>query len=123
MAREVLSVLFVCMGNHCRSPATLAVARKVAAERRARLIAAISDLANTPLQAIELAVALLRDRRVDPGPVLSRLESSVAKLRELSLTLGKWRAESGDSEGELPLAFDAHQELHEAIEGKTKEPL
>jgi protein-tyrosine phosphatase len=28
-----ISVLFVCLGNHCRSPAALAVAQKVAAER------------------------------------------------------------------------------------------
>ncbi len=28
-----ISVLFVCMGNHCRSPAAQAVAHKVAAER------------------------------------------------------------------------------------------
>jgi protein-tyrosine phosphatase len=31
---QPIAVLFVCMGNHCRSPAALAVARKVAAERR-----------------------------------------------------------------------------------------
>jgi protein-tyrosine phosphatase len=30
---QPISVLFVCMGNHCRSPVALAVARKVAAER------------------------------------------------------------------------------------------
>jgi protein-tyrosine phosphatase len=30
---QPISVLFVCMGNHCRSPAALAVAHKVAAER------------------------------------------------------------------------------------------
>lgn len=30
---QPISVLFVCMGNHCRSPAALAVARKVAADR------------------------------------------------------------------------------------------
>jgi protein-tyrosine phosphatase len=30
---QPISVLFVCMGNHCRSPAVLAVARKVAADR------------------------------------------------------------------------------------------
>ncbi|MBI5090266.1 MAG: low molecular weight phosphotyrosine protein phosphatase [Actinobacteria bacterium] len=33
MPIEPISVLFVCMGNHCRSPAVLAVARRVAADQ------------------------------------------------------------------------------------------
>jgi hypothetical protein len=50
----------------------------------ARAFMMLSDLANTPLQTIELSVALLRRRMPDAGPSLTRIERALARLHDLS---------------------------------------
>jgi hypothetical protein len=53
-----------------------------ALERLARTLLALRDLANTPLQTIEIGVALLGHNTGDLRPLLERIERAVTKLRE-----------------------------------------
>jgi hypothetical protein len=53
-----------------------------ALERLARTLLALRDLANTPLQTIEIGVALLSHHEGDLRPMLERIERAVTKLRE-----------------------------------------
>jgi hypothetical protein len=53
-----------------------------ALERLARTLLALRDLANTPLQTIEIGVALLGHTQGDQHPLLERIERAVTRLRE-----------------------------------------
>ena len=56
----------------------------IATQRLARTFLALRDFTNTPLQTIQLAIALARRRCADLGPVLDRVERSVDRLNRLN---------------------------------------
>jgi hypothetical protein len=55
--------------------------------RRAEVLLAVRDLANTPLQTIALTAASLRARHPDLAPQLARLERALQRLDELNRAL------------------------------------
>lgn len=80
-------------------------------ERLARVFLAVRDAVNTPLQTLELSVALLRKRHPETEVTAVMLERSVQRLRSLTQRLGSadplvvWREgdESFDAEAVLQL--------------------
>jgi hypothetical protein len=88
--------------------------------RMARLLLALRDRANTPLQTIELAAGLLLRRHPDAAPEIERLRAALRRLRALSGRLGgydeliAWRA--GDE------SFDADEVLRRIETAGTGEP-
>ena len=72
--------------------AALAKAQAEGLERFARLVLAVRDSANTPLQTIELTVALLRRDGAEPR-LLDRLARSVARLTAIGRALEMLQAD------------------------------
>src|SRR4051812_38470356 len=58
-------------------------AEAAAAQRLARAFLAIRDFSNSPLQTITLGLALLHRGQAQFGPIIERMERSLARLREL----------------------------------------
>jgi len=56
-------------------------------ERLARLFLAVRDQANTPLQSIEIASAVLEERFPEAGEDVERIRRAVARLRDLTRML------------------------------------
>lgn len=63
---------------------------KEAAEERAAAFLALRDLANTPVQILMLASAMLRERCPDALRQVNQIDDGIAKLRELSDQLGAY---------------------------------
>lgn len=91
-----------------------------ALERLARLFLVVRDATNTPLQTLELGLALLRKRAPEHASTLTAMERAVERLRALSQRLGiadpllVWREgdESFDAESMLQrLEADLVREL------------
>jgi hypothetical protein len=59
-----------------------------ALERLARLFLAVRDATNTPLQTLELSIALLRQRSPESEPTLAAMERAVQRVRSLTQRLG-----------------------------------
>jgi hypothetical protein len=62
----------------------LARAEAESLERVARLLLVLRDGANTPLQSLELAVTLLRQRAPDNAALLNTMERALTQLRALT---------------------------------------
>ncbi|HEX5750232.1 MAG TPA: hypothetical protein VFZ09_28635 [Archangium sp.] len=90
-----------------------------ALERLARLFLAVRDATNTPLQTLELSIALLRQRSPESEPTLAAMERAVHRIRSLTQRLGSvdpllvWR--EGDE------SFDADAMLRHLEEDLARE--
>ncbi|HYO59524.1 hypothetical protein [Archangium sp.] len=90
-----------------------------ALERLARLFLAVRDATNTPLQTLELSIALLRRRSPESEPTAATMERAVQRLRSLAQRLGSvdpllvWR--EGDE------SFDADAMLQHLEEDLARE--
>lgn len=90
-----------------------------ALERMARLFLAVRDATNTPLQTLELGLALLRKRHPEVAASLAPMERSVERLRALAQRMGiadpllVWR--EGDE------SFDAESMLQHLEEELARE--
>ncbi len=97
----------------------LASAEAESLERVARLLLVLRDGANTPLQSLELAVTLLRQRSPDNGVLLNTMERALTQLRTLTQRMAiadpllQW-----DSQDE---SFDVEEELRVLEESLTRE--
>jgi hypothetical protein len=69
-------------------------------ERLAHVSLIVRDLANTPLQTLTLSLAVLRQRNIEAGPILDRMERAVQRLQALGRTLSRY--EAGGPETEPP---------------------
>lgn len=84
-------------------------AESAAMQRAARVVLAVRDLSNTPLQTIALATAIAKERHPDLVPVMEGVERSLARLTDLDRALreeerrARWsrREESFDGKGTL----------------------
>jgi hypothetical protein len=77
-----------------------AQAKTASLELMARKFLAVRDLTNSPLQSVELTVALLKTRHPESQAQLERLERQLARLRQLSVVLSqyepqRWAPEDG----------------------------
>ncbi|MFY0572073.1 hypothetical protein ACN28E_50725 [Archangium lansingense] len=94
-------------------------AEAAALERLARLFLAVRDATNTPLQTLELSIALLRRRNPETEPTTAAMERAVERLRSLAQRLGSvdpllvWR--EGDE------SFDADAMLRHLEEDLARE--
>jgi hypothetical protein len=94
-------------------------AQAEALERLARFFLAMRDATNTPLQTLELGLALLRKRHPGVAPSLAPMERSVERLRALAQRMGiadplvVWR--EGDE------SFDAESMLQHLEEELARE--
>jgi hypothetical protein len=69
----------------------IARAEKLGAERLARTLVAVRDLANTPIQTIEMCHEILRVGGSEAHPEASaRLQRAIERLRKLSLLLARY---------------------------------
>ncbi len=90
-----------------------------ALERLARLFLVMRDAANTPLQTLELSIALLKRRSPESASTTDTMERAVHRLRSLTLRLGSadsllvWR--EGDE------SFDADTMLRRLEEDLARE--
>ncbi len=79
-------------------------------EALARIFLAVRDRANTPLQTLEVGVALLEKRHPDAAPIAARMERALSRLRSLSGTLSRHRPidwEPGAQPPDLDALLDA----------------
>jgi PAS domain S-box-containing protein len=65
--------------------------RAALSEQQVRKFAAVRDLANSPLQSIELTAALLRRKHPDSSHELDIVERSLDRLRAVSTLLARYR--------------------------------
>ncbi|HEX8699320.1 MAG TPA: hypothetical protein VF815_10825 [Myxococcaceae bacterium] len=97
----------------------LASAEAESLERVARLLLVLRDGANTPLQSLELALTLLRQRSPDNAVLLNTMERALVQLRTLTQRMAiadpllQW-----DSQDE---SFDVEEELRVLEESLTRE--
>src|SRR5262249_42826529 len=68
-------------------------AESIATQKLARTFLALRDVRNTPLQTIELAVAIVRRRCPDEGPVFDRIERSLDRLYRLNRVLSAYESQ------------------------------
>lgn len=94
--------------------AAKAEAEAAARTRVARLLVAAGDLANSPLQTIELSIPLLRAAGGVPEAVLARIQRASERLRSVSNVLGRYDAHAG--KGREGLSLDALAILEEAVD-------
>jgi hypothetical protein len=105
--------------QHIEHRLRLASAEAESLERVARLLLVLRDGANTPLQSLELCVALLRQRSTDNAALLNTMERALAQLRTLTQRMAiadpllSW-----DGEEE---SFDVEEELRGLEESLTRE--
>lgn len=113
---------FVAVGLALYRQRRLALEREVATaraeivgkERLARTILALRELANTPIQTIELCTEILRVRGPSADPeVLARLQRAVQRLRELSELLARYQ--SGVTWDVADTSIDALAELEGSV--------
>jgi hypothetical protein len=97
---------FLLYGHQLRRQASerraaSAHAEALALERVARLVLSMRDLANTPLQIIELTVALLRKRQAHE-PLVARLERAAERLVAIGQALESERLDLLGDDGAAP---------------------
>jgi hypothetical protein len=98
--------------DHLRDDLVDTQAKSQALGAVAQRLLAISDLANTPLQILELNVPLLKDAK--PGESLLRVERAVGTLRRWHRLLDREAAQlTWSSEEE---SFDAQAVLHKTVD-------
>jgi hypothetical protein len=78
------SIVAVAMFAH-RLKTLKAIEERNLAEERTRVFLAIRDLANSPLQVIELSAALIRKKHPDASYLVTRMEQSMSKIRRLTI--------------------------------------
>ncbi|WP_224240301.1 hypothetical protein [Hyalangium gracile] len=96
-------------------------------EQVARLLLAMRDAANTPLQSLEVGVSLLQQRSPEHATLLASMERALARLRSLTLRMGvadpllKWDSsqESIDSEEVLR---SLEESLTRELERRRQQP-
>ncbi len=84
----------------------LAHARLASAEHLAKVLLAVRDRANTPLQTIAFAAETVRERHPDVGPVMDRVERSLDKLRDVDRQLRGF---------DVALTWTEHEESLDAL--------
>jgi hypothetical protein len=72
-------------------------------EHVSRMLLAIRDFSNTPLQTLYLTTALLRTRRSDDSELLDRMDRSLARLRELNEIMSRYESQVGWRTGDESL--------------------
>jgi hypothetical protein len=82
---------------------------KTALQHLARRSMAIRDLANTPIQTIELTSAILRTRRPDLAPELDRIDRALSRLHDLNALLAD--LDASDRRSRALESFDARAHL------------
>jgi hypothetical protein len=87
------------------------LSEKEALAERARMIMAIRDRSNTPLQIVVMSASLLRKRQTDAALIAEKLEYAIARLRELSEAMADFEEEARWSQGST--SFDALKILQE----------
>ena len=109
--------LFLFRGRlaKARLDAARSHAEAAAAERFARKLLAIRDLANSPMQAIELDVAILRAGHADRDWLATSMERALARLRELNAVLASYEADVSWRPGDV--AFDPLELLQRRAQG------
>jgi hypothetical protein len=85
-----------------RKIAELRAARR-AVEHVSRMLLAVRDFSNTPLQTLYLTTALLRSRRTSDSELLDRMDRSLARLRELNEIMSGYESQVGWRDGEESL--------------------
>jgi hypothetical protein len=83
-----------------------------ATQKVARLVLAVRDLSNTPLQTIAFATALAQERHPDLEPILRRVESSLERLKQLDEIFR--RQESGMDWSAEDLSIDSPEWLRQS---------
>jgi hypothetical protein len=84
----------------------LAHAKLASAEHLAKVLLAVRDRANTPLQTIAFAAETVRERHPDVGPVMDRVERSLDKLRDVDRQLRGF---------DVALTWTEHEESLDAL--------
>jgi hypothetical protein len=79
------------------------LAAKRTSEHVSRMILAVRDFSNTPLQTMYLTTALLRERHGDEAELLARLERSLARLRELNEIMSRYESQVGWQDGDASM--------------------
>jgi len=107
---------------------SLALARTVARsraeaavlQRLARASLTLRDLANTPLQTLELSVALLRRKGEELTPVVARMERALERLHALGRALSQY--ETPPPRGTSLLPVDSEPGVRDAGRGPVLAP-
>jgi hypothetical protein len=79
------------------------LAAKRAVEHVSRMLLAVRDFSNTPLQTLYLTTALLRARHERESELLERMERSLARLRELNEIMSRYESQVGWEDGDESL--------------------
>jgi hypothetical protein len=79
------------------------LAAKGTMEHVSRMLLAVRDFSNTPLQTLYLTTALLRYRHRNDSELLERMDRSLARLRELNEIMSRYETEVGWKDGEESL--------------------
>jgi hypothetical protein len=90
---------------------TLTTARKMAeslaakrtVEQVSRMLLAVRDFSNTPLQTLYLTTALLRARYGNDSDLLERMDRSLARLRELNEIMSRYESKAEWQDGDESL--------------------
>ncbi len=86
--------------------ASRATAHAEAMERQARIFMALRDLANTPLQTLDVNVNLLREQMPQASEVTDRMARAIARLKEMSKLLAAQPEQLKDGDESIdPLAI------------------
>jgi hypothetical protein len=79
----------------------------IATQRLARTFLALRDFTNTPLQTIELAAGILRNRCGHLGPVLDRIDRSLDRLYRLNHAFSVYESQLAWTDEDVSPAPDA----------------
>ena len=72
---------------------------KQSLEHVSRMMLALRDFSNTPLQTLYLTTALLRRQHGDDAELLDRMDRSLSRLRELNAIMSQYEAQAGWQHG------------------------
>lgn len=103
-----VGVFLVAFRYHHRQIARQAARARAQAEALgeiARFLLALRDMANTPIQALEIDTAILERRHPESAEALKRMRQEVGQLREMSRILARYDAAARWDPGEE--SFDA----------------
>jgi hypothetical protein len=101
----VALLLYVYRLHALRIERTMAesLAAKRAIEQVSRMLLAVRDFSNTPIQTLYLTTALLRARHHDDSELLERMDRSLARLRELNEIMSRYESKIGWESGDESL--------------------
>jgi hypothetical protein len=91
------------------------LAAKGTMEHVSRMLLAVRDFSNTPLQTLYLTTALLRYRHRNDSELLERMDRSLARLRELNDIMSRYETQVGWKDGDESL--DAAAVLQRGLTG------